>query len=1118
MLNRSLYKFLIFSALLIAATASAVRAQVVSSGMTGTITDTDGKPISGAHVTAVHVPTNTTFNDTTGANGRFSFSGMPVGGPYRVSATSSGFEVQPLENVQTSLGEAVDVVLVAKPEAVQLERIVATASRTDLDANAIGASTVLSNQRVNLQPTTSRSFADLMKTNPFVSVRAFPQIQALGMNVKYNTIMLDGAKINDSFGLNSSGLFSLQNPFSLDAIEQVSVSLSPIDVRQSGFAGAVMNVVSKSGTNEFHGTVYDIFTDQNWQGPDVFGTSKGSRQTLKQRTYGFTLGGPILKDRLFFFLNFEKYISDASPTRPNLTPDASFIDATKARIAQLPSAPDMGGFGGLPTNRLADTKRLVKIDWNITQDHRLSVRYSDTIGTQPNTGSLNANSFSQPQALNNQPTSFSNTITGLSSSFYNFNVKEHVWAAQLFSNWTQDLKTQFTYSNTKQDQVRATPVLFPEVRIFNVPGTSNTGATVSNADAFRFGTEISSQGNEIHVKTQTFGGNADYTWNTFTFTVGGDYESTSFLNLFRQGSFGVFDYWNLADFQADKPFGFERSVVQSGFPTADISKFEETGIFAQAKWEPIARFNVTAGLRMDYLGSPIAPPENAAFKNVFGLTNAGTIDGTTQPEPRFGFNYALDRKRMTQIRGGTGVYLGRNPWVWISNSFSNTGVGRTVVSSMTPSASGGAAPNTGLYTGPTLTQYLNGSYSNADPAYKFDAKNPIGATNLTPGAAGVSAINLIKPGMKLPTIERSNLAIDRKLPFMDATVSVEYIHTDQLEALFVDNMNLKPTTVGIDGRQKFAGASNGANSIVPQFGNVIRTRDVHAGKSDYTSISLDRPMKNGWAYTVSYTRGHATEAQTLNSTTANSQWQFNSVFNQNKVEVSRSDYEIKDRLQVILAKEFRLRPDIVTTISLYYEGRSGQPYSFVYANDLNNDGFNGNDLIAVPTDANDSRFDFSSMPAAQQAAYFAFIKSSGLSKFAGSYAPRNAMIGPWQNRLDLRFIQELPISPRLPVVHQVKLELFADFINFGSWLSKSLFNYIEEINTSTSNGGQTRQFGAATYDATTGKIKPTFNNGTTPILALDSNNNVTFASSTSQIVPNNGDSRWKVQAGVRLKF
>jgi len=1093
MFTRNIFKLLSFAALTLGLTISPAQAQVVSSGMTGTVALPDGKPIAGATVTAVHTPTNTTFTGVTGANGRFAFVGMPVGGPYRVTATAAGHEIEGLDGVQTSLGEAVDVELVAKEEVIKLEKYVAVASRSDLDANATGASSVLSNRRILALPSVSRSFTDLIKTNPFVSVRGYPQVEALGMNNRYNTITLDGAKINDSFGLSPSGLFSAFNPFSLDAVEQFSISLTPYDVRQSGFAGAAINAVSKSGTNEFHGSVYDIFTDQNWQGPDEFGPTIHKRSPLKERTYGFTLGGPILKDRLFFFVNWEKFIQDSAPTLPAFIPDPSFITAVQTKAATLPGKPDIGDFGGSSTSRKADQKRLVKLDWNITQDHRLTVRYSDTTSGQPNFGSFAYGSFSQPASITGQPSSFPNGGTGLSSAFYNLQIKEKVLAAQLFSNWTSDLKTEFDYSNTKQDAVRAVPLTFPEIRIFNVPGTSQTGASINSNDAFRFGSEISSQGNELHVKTQTMTGSGDYTWNAFTFSGGADHEVSDYFNLFRQGSYGYFDYQNLAAFQADTPFGFCRAVVQQGFATADISKFERTGVFGQVKWEPTSRLNMILGIRMDYVGSPIAPAENTTFKSSFGLTNAGTVDGTSTPQPRFSFNYAIDSKRTTQIRGGYGVFLGRNPWVWISNSYGNTGVGRFNV--VVPAKAGDTTPV------PTLTQYLNGTYTNSDPSYKFDPANPIGAT-AAKGTA--SSINLVRPGMKLPTIARGNLAIDQKLPFLDATASVEYIETEQLDALFVDNMNLKATTVGADGRQRFAGSATNF-PLVSGFANVIRTRDVHAGKSQYISFSLDRPFKNHWAWSAAYTHGHATEATSLNSSTANSQWQFNPVFNQNAVEVARSDYEVKDRIQATLSREFVFHHDYVTTVSLYYEGRSGQPYSWVYSGDLNADRLSGNDLLAVPSES-DARFDFTGMTPTQKSAYFAFLNSTGLSKYAGSYAPRDAFIGPWQNRLDLNFRQSIPVVSMLG--EHVKLELFVDFLNFGSWLDKHLFNYVEEINQGTTFGGLTRVLGNASYNAD-GLVRPT--------VALNTDGTVSLPAG-SLITVNNTDARWRIQGGVSLKF
>ena len=1094
-MQKSFLKSLALAALTILATTFSLTGYaqgLVSSGMTGSVQDNAGNAVAGATISAVHTPTNTKFTAMTGANGRFSFKGMPVGGPYTVTATFEGHNPAVLNEVQTSLGEDVEVVLVSKAEVVQLEKFVVSGSTTDLDANATGAGTVLSNQRIQAQPSVNRSFTDLMKTNPFVSIRAYPQVEALGINNRYNTITLDGAKINDSFGLNSSGLFSAFNPFSLDAVEQFSIQLTPYDVRQSGSAGAFINVVSKSGTNEFHGSVYDLYTNQNWQGPDEFGSNIHKRNPFKERTYGFTFGGPILRDRLFFFINFEKFIQDSAPTTPGLlftTPDQlAVLSAIDAKIASFPGAPNLGTLGGAATLRKYDTKRLIKLDWNINQNHRMTVRYSDTVSGQPNYGSYNYTSFSTPSAIPGQP-SVSNGGTGYSSAFYNLAIKEKVWATQLFSTWTRDFHTEFNYSHTEQDSIRAVPVAFPEIRIFNIPATNQSGVSVATNDAIRFGTEVSSMGNVLQVKTQAATLNGDYTMNNLTFTGGVDVEASDYYNLFRQGSYGIFDYTSLANFQADIPLAFERSVVGAGTPVADISKFKRAGVYGQVKWDPTTRLSITAGVRLDEMGSPIAPPENAAFKTAFGMTNAGTIDGTSSLQPRLGFNYALDDKRMTQIRGGTGVFLGRNPWVWISNSYGNSGINR-----YTALLTGTAAP--------TLSQYLKGTFSNTDPAYKFDAANPIGT--IASGSI-TAAVNLIEPGMKLPAVWRSNLALDRKLPGLGAVFTVEVIQTKQTEALFVDNMNLRPTTVGADGRQRFAGAPNGAvngTGLNPGFLGVIRTRTITAGESTYASVGINREMKNHWAYSVAYTRGKATDAQPLGSSTASSQWAFNTVFNQNSVEIARSDYEIRDRIQATLSHEFVYAKGFKSTVSLYYEGRSGQPYSWVYQADVNGDGNSTNDLVAVPTGPLDSRFDFSGMTSAQQDAYFKFMQSSGLTKYAGGWAPRNSFIGPWQNRLDLRFVQEIPTYKK------VKVEFFADFMNFGSWFSKKLFNYVEEINNSTSNSNQIRVLGSATY-TTTGLLKPT------DTLNADGTMNIP---TTSLITVNNADTRWKIQGGIRLKF
>lgn len=1077
---------------------------VVSSGITGSLIDDESKPISGATITAVHVPTNSTYTAITSPSGRFQFSGLRVGGPYTVTGSASGYVISSYNDIQLSLAEPTDITLKARSETIQLEKFVVTAEANALDGGLTGAGSVLDNRGITQMPTTNRSFADMMKTNPFVSIRSGAQVTALGMNNRYNSISIDGARQNDQFGLSSTGLFSLKNPFSLEALENFSIQLTPYDVTQSGFAGASINAVSKSGTNEFHGSAYYLYTSDQWQGADIFGTTKGTRPSVfYERTWGATLGGPIIKDKLFFFLNYEKYSNPSGGVVvPGFTPDSGVVTALTSQFASLPGSPAFGSFGSSVSNLQEDEKKLAKIDWNITRDHRLTVRYAKTEGNQPFFPDFRSSGAPSSMPTLSPAPSYANGVTSLDSKNYNIAVVEEIWASQLFNNWNPNFKTEFAFSKNDTTSLRSTPVFLPEIVLLGVPGTSvATGAAVTTNTALLMGTDYSSMGNGVIAQTTGFSGNGTYTRGNFTFKAGFDREESDFENLFRNGSYGRFVYNYVPGFNLGTatPLAFVRNVSTEGFPGTDISKFEQTGFFAQTKWEPNQRLNVTLGLRYDVLGSPISPAYNPAFETAFGVRNDSTIDGAEQLAPRLSFNYALDNDRRVQLRGGIGIFLGRNPWVWMSNSYGNAGFGRFTRTFTTGTL-------------PTLNQYLGGTFGSSDPIYTFDSDNPLGTTTATTGGGDVA---FIKPGLKLPTNLRGNLAVDVKLNFLDSKFSIEYIHTDVQQAIFYNQINLVPGGQGADGRtyfRRFTSATNTTlvplgttgglvNTYSTSFNRVFRFGNTNVGGSDYLSLSLDRPFKDGWAYNLTYTRGRATEAQPGGSSTASSQWAFNIVYNQGQVEETRSDYEVRDRLQASVSKEFNFFKRYKTTATLYYEGRSGLPYSYVYSGDLNFDGSSQNDTLSVPTGASDARFDFSGMTSAQQSAYFAFINSSGLGKYAGGYAPRNAFIGPWQNRLDLHFSQEIRVAG------PVHVELFADFINFGNWLSKDVFNYIETLG-SPSNSNQLVVLGNATY-AADGRLRPT--------VALNSDGTINIPTA-SQFLPNNGDSRWRVQSGIRLKF
>jgi hypothetical protein len=416
--------------------------------------------------------------------------------------------------------------------------------------------------------------------------------------------------------------------------------------------------------------------------------------------------------------------------------------------------------------------------------------------------------------------------------------------------------------------------------------------------------------------------------------------------------------------------------------------------------------------------------------------------------------------------------------VIFSNSYNQIGVG-TFTSTTAPAS---------------LESYLRND---------FDPASPIGTGADT--GTNDREVDWSDDKVKLPSVWRGNLAVDYRLPVFDTVASIEWVETRTDKALRIRNENLLQTSVGADGRPRFAGSPSSTNNTAtaryPDFLNLYRITNTGVGGSRYISFSLDRAMKNNWSYNFAYTRGRSTDAQIFGATTAGSQFGRNAVFHQNQVVEARSDFEVRDRIQLSVARQFHFfgkffGPDRARTlVSLYYEGRTGSPFSWVYSNDLNTDGITANDLVAVPANASDQRFNFSGMSAAAVDSYFAFLRQSGLERYAGGYAPRNAFDQPWVNRLDLKLSQDIPIFK------PAQLEVFLDFTNFGAFLGSKLFNYYERTTFVESDTFWRRSLGAMTYDAT-GRLAPVTNTALAP----------------SAIVFDNPQSRWRIQVGARLKF
>ncbi len=953
----------------------------------------------------------------------------------------------------------------------------------------------LTSERLTGKPTSERSLADMISASSLVTLRSTQgdreesMITAVGQNNRFNSIQIDGSRVNDLFGLNATGLAAFFNPLSLDTIEQLSVQVSPYDIRQAGFTGASINAVTKSGTNKLSGSIYYHF-----QGDDLFGyelrgpnardlLTTGAKVTprLERQTWGATLGGPIIKDKLFFFAAYEEYESTSPGRDLRFAPSAGLESQILSRLQQYSTASGTNINWGNPvtgqtSNTSKDEKINAKLDWQINDSHRLSVRYTTTEGEIPQFGTFANTTTGNINGISG------GIIAAPDGHFYAQTREGKTIAAQLSSQWTPSFKTEVKYSQTTDDQLTPVNVVAPFIFVTGLTGTDlSTGASVING-TYAAGTERFRHGNVINVENKQMSASGDYFWKNFVFTGGFEREQTDFFNLFRQSSYGVVAFSSLTNFLNDTNAAMTRSVYDPNFrPVADISELATTGVFAQAKWDINPRLWVVAGLRYEFVESGIAPALNQPFLTTTGFRNDGTLDGGKSLSPRIGFNWSLDDDRRTQIRGGIGHFFGRSPWVFFSNSFGQTGVGTFTQSNAT-----GQLPN-------SFTAYLQ---------TQFDPSNPIGtATDDPSDPSRRREINWIDDGTELPQVWRGNLALEHKLGLLDSTLTFEAIHTIVDQALFITNENVRPTTIGADGRQRFAGAPSsgtGANAKFPAFTDLLRIRNTGVGESTYFTFQWSRPVKNKWGFDLSYTRGRSTEAQAIGQTTAGGQWNRNAVFNQNTVENGTADFQVKDRIQLILTRQFEFVKDWRTTATLYYEGRTGNPHSWVFNGDLNGDGRNDNDLVAVPSGVGDSRFDFSGMTTAQRDNFLAFVASSELAAYAGGVAPKNAFTEPWVNRLDLKIAQDVPLHFR-----DAKLQLFFDFINIGSFISESTFGYSEvTVNSDFANSVfRTRFLSGASYSTDgTQRIRPT------------------FTSNPARFVADNFTSRWRIQLGAKLLF
>ena len=1060
--------------------AAPALAQNTTAALGGRITGSDGKPLAGATVSILHVESRSVSTATTDAEGRYGARGLRVGGPYTVTI-SKGSATDKRDNVFLTLAEttSLDVQLGTVTTVV----VTGSAVSDKFNSASMGAGTNISNAQLNALASIQRSLQDYARTDPRLAQtdKERGEISAGGQNTRFNSITIDGVNVNDTFGLESNNLPTIKQPVSIEAIQSVQVNLSNYDVTQKGYTGANINAVTKSGGNELSGSVFYVTRDDSMAG------QRYNRATdtyfdpppFKETTKGFTLGGPIIKDKLFFFAAYEDFFS--SRTRPDFGPlggtSGTTVGITSSAIksaidiAKTTWGVDVGSAEVPAGLGVAVKDSLLKLDWNINDNHRANLRYTKTEQTEPFL------------------VGFSATGLSLSSYWYNQSKQLESLVGQWFADWTPNFSTEVKVS--KRDYAsEPTPVngvRLPQIALrFSgaLPADAPAGVNANSRDLL-LGTERSRHFNVLRTDTiDTYVGGT-YTMGAHELKFGVDRSENDVYNAFLQDTNGQYRFQCenssatltysfgsincatataaqveaavLENFRLGRPSLYQVQLPQAGRALSDAVaqwSYASTGLFLQDTWKVRKGLNVTFGLRVDALDVPVKPLYNAAAAAArvagnpttgvrqsggFGLDNSVTLDGSTLVQPRLGFNWNLDTERRTQIRGGVGLFQGAAANVWLSNPFSNTGIAAAVLSCTTFSTCATA-----------------GAKFSADPS-----KQP--TLTGTPPAANV---DFLSPGLEQPSVWKTNLALDAELPALPVVgklvAGLEWLNTKTRSGITYEHLNLgDPTRTGPDGRQLFytsqgynpacwtttgtslstgacAGFRNKALSN-PSFNNVLLARETSQGGGDAVTLSLSKPASLGLGWGVAYTMTTAKEVSPLTSSVANSNWLNRNVFNPNEEVLQNSNYLVKDRISANLTWAKAFVGNYKTTFGVFYEGRRGKPYSWTFINDMNGDGVTGNDLMYIPSAPGSGDVEFKG-GAAEEAKFWDIVNANpALAAAKGGVVGRNNQFAPWVNNVDVRVSQQLPA---LSAKHKASISL--DILNFGNLLNKK-WGRIDEI-------------------------------------------------------------------------
>ena len=1017
---------------------------VTTAAFSGTVVDSDGKGLAGVTVKAVHVPTGTAFETRTRIDGRFDIPFVKVGGPYTVTAALTGFAPQTLTIIGLRLGENRGVRLTLAQERIE-ENVTVTAASPVVSQSRTGASMNVSTTVIESMPSISRTFDDFARLAPQVDARGGGSFSAAGRNNKYNSIQIDGAANNDLFGLSGSGAPGLSAPISLDAVEEFELVLAPYDVRYGGFTGAGLNAITRSGTNTFVGSAYYFGRNQDFIGK---GPDQTKYSTFSDKQFGLRVGGPVVKDKVYFFFSAEMgrrntpttYVIDDSGTSNDFGgASVSVADAQRfVSILKNQYGYDPGGFGADYKKPAANNDKIFfRVDVNLSSKHRLTLRHNYVNGLQ-----------------DNGPSKASSTVFAFGDDYYRLASKTNSTVLQLQSTLGLNLFNELIVNYSTIRDAREIPsTLFPQVNV-----------AIAGSYRLTAGSEQYSGANSLDQDILEITDNLTWSLGNHMLTLGTHNEFFKFANVYIRNLYGYWEFSSLDNF--DKGIA---SRYYHDFYTADptqkwAARFSvaQFGGYIGDKWAVRPNLFLTFGARLDIPIINDIPAANPTVAGIFNIKTDQAASGNVLFSPRFGFNWDVASDKSTQVRGGVGLFSGRTPYVWISNQFSNTGMEFTRLDIR-------------------------------NPTFAF-VKDPL---NQPTGGAGLtSEVDLIDANFTYPQLFRANVAVDRELPF-GIIGTVEFIYSKSLNEINYQNLNIrKLDAIGMGGRYLYA------RDVSALYTDVIYLTNTNKGYQYSLSVQLQKNFSNRSWINVFYSYGQAKDINSGTSSQASSNFAYNNIrYNPNDPELTWSNFDVRHRLGAAFSWQLKLIRNAPTTLSMFYGGRSGRPYSTTYNFfDANGDAASGDDLVYVPASQSEVLFvNSSGVPLADQdtawASFNKFISGDpGLDGSRGKIAPRNASREPWYHTLDIRIAQDIPV----PVVNGHRLQFTLDIINL-----LNLFNHDWGKSYYVSNQNDTPwtlQGSNYGVDAATGKMR------------------IQWTDRPNRFAMSQLGSRWQIQAGFRYSF